>query len=73
MNQNTVIVFLLLATQNVVLSTTPYAYPRLLILGPTGVGKSSLGNHICASFSDLAVCHLIEACLNFLDMIEWVT
>ena len=72
MNQKTVIAFLLLATQNLVLSTTPYAYPRLLILGPTGVGKSSLGNHTCASFY-LSVFDLIEACLNFLDMIEWVT
>ena len=45
MYQSTIIVFLLyFVKQNLVFSTSPFAYPRLLILGPTGVGKSSLGN-----------------------------
>ena len=39
-----IIVLLFIVNYHPVLSTTPFAYPRFLILGPTGAGKSSLGN-----------------------------
>ena len=42
---NTLVVILFFAVNcNHALTTSQFAYPRLLILGPTGVGKSSLGN-----------------------------